>query len=106
MDAITLYELRRASPGLIPRDVVRVVFQDAFDRLWDENGVAMLDWRGADLTLTESDNQDRLIVNLETGGLMRDYVYPGPHEIPRATFYLNEDYAESGPGGEWETGHP
>ena len=102
--SITLYELERASPGLIPRPVNKKVFQDAFDHLWDDDHSAALEWEGADLTLYQNDDNEfpQLVVFLETADIDPRFVFPGNQHVPRLRFYANDSSVDTAVHGGWE----
>ena len=100
--SLTLFEIQRASPGVVPRDLIQRLFQGMFTRLQHAQGVARLEWKGADLSLFEASDAHRLVVMLETGDLDKWFVFPGAREIPAVRFWLNEEFHETLPSGEWE----
>jgi hypothetical protein len=105
---ITLYELNRASTGLIPREVLQHSFQDSFDKLWDEPGrdhtlpveTARLEVQGADLTIAEASNT--ILLMLETPELDPRFVFPGSDGIPRVRLWVNEDVVQTAGDGGWD----
>jgi hypothetical protein len=103
---ITLYELNRASTGLIPREVLRNSFQDSFDKLWDGPGPresACLSVQGADLTITtDAEAGDTILLMLETAELDPQFVHPGGHQIPRVRIWVNEEFMQTQEDGSWE----
>jgi hypothetical protein len=103
---ITLYELQRASTGLIPREVVQRSFQDSFDKLWDGPAPrehAHLSIQGADLTITtDAEAGDTILLMLETAELDPQFVHPGGHQIPRVRIWVNEEFMQAQEDGSWE----
>jgi len=96
---LTLRELQQASPELIPTGVLQQALQDVFTRLDQEVGVFAVEWKGADLTFSEGEDQPTLVIMVDTGEIEERFIHPGVGMVPALRFWINDNWVETNADG-------